>query len=214
MVATAALAACGSGAKDPVGMTQVPRSDKVVVAALGDSITAGTPFYTPSLRMGDSSAAYTATAQKRFPQTAFRNCGVNGERTDEIAQRFAACTKGAGIVIIQGGINDIAQNVPLSLAAENIEAMVREAKKRGLRVGVCEVLPWNNGYPVAASAIKSLNASINRIAKREGATVEHWYSVLEDPAAPGRMRENLTVDGDHPTQGGYALLGKALRLPR
>ena len=35
--------------------------------------------------------------------------GVYGERTDEIAQRLDECAAGAEVLVVQGGINDIAQ---------------------------------------------------------------------------------------------------------
>ena len=41
-----------------------------------------------------------------------------------------------------------------------------------------------------------------------------FYATLEDPDRPGRMKEEWTSDGDHPSVEGYRLLGEqAFRLP-
>lgn len=214
MLAILGLAACGSGEDSSLPAVEQDDRGKVVVAALGDSITAGTPFFDPLADAGDSSAPYTATAQRRNPGTEFRNCGANGEVTAVIAERLDDCARGADVLIVQGGINDIAQGLDVSVTARNIEKMVREGRRRGLRVGVCEVLPWNNGYPEAAPKVDALNRAIRRIVTAEKVTLQRWYDVLEDPRAPGRMRGDLTVDGDHPTVEGYRMLGDAFLLPR
>ena len=85
-------------------------------------------------------------AERALPGTRFRNCGVNGQRTDEIAARLGRCAEGADVLIVQGGVNDIAQGLPVEGAAENLRAMVRRGKELGLRVAIVELLPWNGGY--------------------------------------------------------------------
>ena len=77
----------------------------------------------------------------------FRNCGVEGDRTDEIEARFAGCTAGADVVVIQGGTNDLAQKRTPAAAAANIRDMVRRAKARGLRAIVTTIPPINFRYP-------------------------------------------------------------------
>jgi lysophospholipase L1-like esterase len=137
----------------------------------------------------------------------FRNCGVFGERTEQIAKRLDRCARGAKVLVVQGGINDIAQGVPVGEAAGNLEAMVRRGKAAGLDVVLADVLPWNNGYPDAAGPIDRLNARIAEIGRREGVPVLPFNAALEDPRAPGRMRANDTLDGDHPSVPGYRKLG-------
>ena len=43
------------------------------------------------------------------PSLELRNYGVYGERTDEIARRLEAAAAGADVLVVQGGINDVAQ---------------------------------------------------------------------------------------------------------
>ena len=71
---------------------------------------------------------------------------------------------------------------------------------------VAEVLPWNNGHPAAEAPIRRLNALIAGI----GAPVLPFHDTLEDPERPGRMREEWTSDGDHPSVEGYRLLGDVI----
>ena len=193
-----------------------------LVAALGDSITAGSPGYDPDPRQrdnlgfgADEKSQWGYWAQKRNPDLRFRNCGVYGERTDEIAARLEECAKDAQVLVVQGGINDIAQGRPLEPAAANLRRMVERAKKLGLRVAIAELLPWHNGYPQADPEIRRLNELIHALARDEGVSVLPFYETLEDPARPGRMKEQWTSDGDHPSVEGYRLLGeRAFRLPQ
>lgn len=191
-----------------------------LVAALGDSITAGSPAWDPDpavrQRIGgaaDPRSQYGYWAERRLKGTRFRNCGVYGERTDEIAGRLEACAHGVDVLVIQGGINDLAQGRAVEAAADDLRAMVRRGRRLGLRVALVEVLPWNNGYPQADPLIRSLNRLIREIGRSERVVVFPWYGLLDDPAAPGRMRPDLTADGDHPSVEGYRRLAAAVELP-
>jgi lysophospholipase L1-like esterase len=118
------------------------------------------------------------------------------------------------VLIVQGGINDIAQRHPVEPAAANLRRMVERGKALGLRVAIAELLPWNNGYPEADGPIRRLNELIRAIGRDEDIPVLPFYETLEDPQHPGRMREEWTSDGDHPSIEGYRLLGeRAFHLP-
>jgi lysophospholipase L1-like esterase len=166
------------------------------VAALGDSITEGSP----GLRGWD---VWAAVADPRFE---IRNCGIYGQRTDEIAARLDDCAQGAQILIVQGGINDIAQGRDIEQAAASLRFMVRRGKELGLRVAIADVLPWNNGWPDAEPEIRLLNDHIASIADDEGVPLLTFHDTLEDPDRPGRMREEWTFEGDHPNEDGYRRL--------
>jgi lysophospholipase L1-like esterase len=194
-------------------------SDRIVVAALGDSITAGSPGWDPDPRVRtripepDPESQYEHWAALADPRLEFRNCGVYGERTDEIARRLGSCAPGADLLIAQGGINDIAQGRPVEPAAENVRAIVRRGNELGVAVVLADVLPWNNGWPDAEAPIRGLNELIAAIGREEGVVVLPFHDTLEDPGRPGRMREEWTSDGDHPSVEGYRRLGElAFRL--
>jgi lysophospholipase L1-like esterase len=185
---------------------------KLVVAALGDSITEGSPGY-DSRRGGEETSQWEYWAARADPKLEFRNCGIYGQRTDEIAARLDDCAKDADVLVVQGGINDIAQGRELEPAAATLRAMVRRGKELGLQVLLANVLPWNNGWPEAESKIRALNELIAGIARDEDVLLLEFYDTLEDPERPGRMREEWTSDGDHPSVEGYRLLGeKAFRI--
>jgi lysophospholipase L1-like esterase len=193
----------------------------MVVAALGDSITAGSPYWDPDPaireRIGpdlDPDSQYPLWAGLRLGRGfAVRNCGVFGERTDQIAARFDRCAAGAEALIVQGGINDIAQRRPVADAAADLRAMVRRGRERGMRVMVTDVLPWNNGDRRAAREIVRLNGLIERLARDEGVRLLGFNAALADPARPDRMRASLTADGDHPSVSGYRRLGRLVPRP-
>jgi lysophospholipase L1-like esterase len=193
----------------------------VIVACLGDSITAGSPYWDPDPAVRgtiggalDEQSQWEYWAGLQAPELEFRNFGVYGERTDEIAARLDAAVAGADVLIVQGGINDIAQRRPVEPAAENLRTMVQRGLALGLRVAIADVLPWNGGWPRTEAPIRHLNELVAELAAEEGVPLLAFHTTLEDPDRPGRMREEWTSDGDHPSVEGYRLLGeRAFRLP-
>ncbi len=177
----------------------------MIVTCLGDSITEGSPGW-DSRRGGDETSQWEHWAALLRPDLDFRNCGIYGQRTDEIAARLDECTRGADLLIVQGGINDVAQGRPVEGAAETLRAMVRRGRELGLEVYLADVLPWNNGWPAEEGPIRRLNALVHAI----DAPVIGFHDTLEDPERPGRMREEWTSDGDHPSVAGYRLLGEVV----
>src|SRR5581483_9933890 len=98
----------------------------------GDSITAGSPGWDPSRTAAKllgfarkQTSQWEHWAQQEDPRLEFRNCGVFGERTDQIAKRLVACQRGADDLVVQGGINDLAQGFSPAYAARNLGAMVK-----------------------------------------------------------------------------------------
>jgi len=177
---------------------------QIHVAAIGDSITAGSPWD------DDPAIGWPAAAASADPRLRFAVRAVYGKRTDEIAAWLDDVADDADVLVVQGGINDIAQGRPVAEAAKNLAAMVRRGNELGARVVVANVLPWNNGWPRAEAAIQELNGLIAAL----GVPVLPFHETLEDPERPGRMREEWTIEGDHPSIEGYRRLGElAFRLP-
>lgn len=215
MLAVVLLLVVGCGGSDE----PVP-SAQTVVAALGDSITAGSPRWDPNPytrdQIGsqlDPRSQYELWAERALPGTLFRNCGVPGQLSDEIARRLEDCADGADVLIVQGGVNDISVGRRTAEIAQHLRGMVREGKRLGLRVAIVELLPWNGGYPAADATIRDLNRRIARIAREENIRLLRWYRLLEDPQRPGRMRDDWTDDNVHPSVAGYRRIGEALELP-
>jgi lysophospholipase L1-like esterase len=182
-----------------------------VVACLGDSITEGSPHWDSRLRRGDPEGQWEHWAGLRHPELELRNFGIWGQRTDEIAARLDEAVAGADALIVQGGINDIAQGRDVAAAARDLRAIAERGRALGLPVAVCDVLPWNRGWPGAEPAIRELNALIGEL----GVALLPFHDTLEDPERLGRMKAAWThADGDHPSVAGYRRLGElAFRFP-
>jgi lysophospholipase L1-like esterase len=191
------------------------RSARIVVAALGDSITEGSPEY-DARRGGEETSQWEYWAARANERLEFRNCGRYGQRTDEIAERLDECARGAEVLIVQGGINDVVQGRSVEDAASDLRGMVQRGKRLGLRVAIADVLPWNNGWPKAEPRIRALNDLIAEIARQEEVPLLPFHDTLADPDRSGRMKDEWThADGDHPSIAGYRRLGElAFRLPR
>jgi lysophospholipase L1-like esterase len=194
--------------------------ERIVVAALGDSITAGSPLWDPDpgvraeIARPDERSQWLWWAGRADPRLELRNHGVYGQRTDEIAARLEAAAAGASILVLQGGINDVAQRRPVEEAARELAATVERAHRLGLTVALGDVLPWNNGDGNAAAAIVRLNELIRVLAADLDVQLLPFNETLADPARPERMCAGLTDDGDHPSVEGHRLLGeRAFRLP-
>jgi lysophospholipase L1-like esterase len=184
---------------------------RTVVACLGDSITEGSPYWDSRRGVGNYEAPWQHAAMLRYPQLELRNFGIWGQRVDEIAGRFDEAVVGADALIVQGGINDIAQGLAIEPAAEQLGALVARGLALGVPVAVCDVLPWNNGSPEQEAAILALNERIRSL----GVPLLPFHDTLEDPHHPGRMKPEWTnADGDHPSLAGYRRLGeRAFRFP-
>ena len=186
----------------------------MAVGALGDSITAGNPLYDPdpeqraALGFGeDPESQYEYWAAESNLDLDFVNCGVFGETTDQIAKRLPDCAEDADLLVVQGGINDIAQtlgsdpqamNDAVAAAAANIDGTLDEAEEMGLDAAVANVLPWNNGHPDADGPIEALNAEIAEIASaatfRSSTSTVHWKPRMRQ----ARWRRNTPTTATTP----------------
>ena len=192
----------------------------MIIACLGDSITAGSPLWDPDpevraqISEPDERSQWQWWAAQIAPQLDFRNFGVNTQRTDQIAARFDVAVEGADALVVQGGINDIVQRRPVEEAARNLTGMVDRALGLGLRVAIANVLPWNNGDARSAQDIGRLNELVAAVAAERDIPLYPFHDTLADPAEPHRMRAEWTDDGNHPSVEGHRLLGeRAFFLP-
>ena len=142
------------------------------------------------------------------PQLDFRNHGVYGERTDQIAARFDEAVDGAEVLVVQGGINDVVQGRPVEEAAREPRRHGRARPQARPRVALADVLPWNNGDGRAANDIARLNKLVRAIADGLGVPLLPFHDTLADPEQPHRMRDEWTDDGNHPSVEGHRLLGE------
>jgi hypothetical protein len=118
----------------------------IVVAVVGDSISAGSPLWDPDpavrarIAAPDERSQWQWWAARADPRLEFRTSAVYGERTDEIAARLDRVLDGAAVLVVQGGVNDVAQGLAVEQAARNLAGMV----ERGARA--CRS-PWRTCSP-------------------------------------------------------------------
>jgi acyl-CoA thioesterase-1 len=188
-----------------------------LIAAVGDSITAGAPGWDPDPTRRALLSAHDPESQwEHWAAVAlgddyeFRNCGVPGDRTDEIAARLDACIDGADVVVLQGGVNDLAQGRTPAYAARNLRAMVERVRAAGLPLLVANVLPVNRDYRNIRPAIRKLNDKIDAMARDQDVDVVDFFDTLEARGAGDRLPPQLTADGVHPSVEGYRRLGNVV----
>ena len=102
----------------------------MIVAVVGDSISAGSPLWDPdpfvraTIAQPDERSHWQWWAAQRDPTLEFRTRAVYSKRTDEIAGFVDDVAAGAELLVVQGGINDIAQRRPVDDAARNLAAIM------------------------------------------------------------------------------------------
>ncbi|HEY4413367.1 MAG TPA: SGNH/GDSL hydrolase family protein [Gaiellaceae bacterium] len=177
----------------------------MIVGVAGDSISAGSPLWDPdpsvraTIARPDERSQWQWWTAQLDPRLEFRTRAVYGKRTDEIAAFVGDIANGADVLVVQGGINDVAQRRPVEEAAANLAAMVERGRALGLHVALADVLSWPRGDDRAARDIAALNALIHEI---EGVTRLPFHDTL----AP---LDSWSDDGDHPSVDGHRLLGEA-----
>ncbi len=228
---SAAVIALGDGG-GPAGSGSAAGRPGPLVVTLGDSITAGWPRWDPDPkwrawlkrnwhRRMTRRSQYEYWADRLEPRLRFRNCGVPGERTDEIALRLDGCARNADVLLIQGGTNDLLQaykgELPhntleqVKVAAANLRAMVGSARKAGVRrVLLANVLPIEKTTRAQAAKVRLLNRAIRAIGRDRNVRIVPFFHTLSDHGDPGRFAPGDNADKVHPSVTGYRKLGGAL----
>ena len=101
----------------------------VTIIALGDSTTAGTPAFrspveAPPAGEGNEKSQYAYWMMMRNSEYIVFNRGVNGERTEQIFERFKkyVTTETPDAVIVLAGVNDLYQGA----SAEEVEVQLQK----------------------------------------------------------------------------------------
>jgi|SRR4051812_28665839 len=170
--------------------------DRVVF--MGDSITDG---------WGRSHGVF-------FPGKPYINRGISGQTTPQMLLRFrpdVIALKPKAVVIL-AGTNDIAGNTgPESLEEieGNLESMAELAKINGIKVVLSSVMPVCDYIKPQTEKrppdkIVSLNAWIRTYCVNNHLTYLDYFSAMIDDH--GMLRKELTYDGLHPNDAGYAVM--------
>jgi lysophospholipase L1-like esterase len=163
------------------------------IAAIGDSITYGYP-------MG-LQYSWLFFIEKKLPSETY-NFGEPGDTTQDMAVRVEDPLKvNPDIIIITGGANDAFNKMPIHRAIANIEEMAIYYLAKGIKVYLGMPIPCPedtlvNGY------LKNLRKGIQDICIKLNIISIPFHDVFLN-------REDLYLDGVHPTIDGYREMGKA-----
>ncbi|MCG3177108.1 MAG: hypothetical protein MOGMAGMI_02075 [Candidatus Omnitrophica bacterium] len=183
--------------------------------ALGDSTTAGTPYFRGPLEAppdgaGDPRGSYTYWVRQAHPEWTVHNHGVNAERTDQIRARVQRSELPAGTdtVIVLAGVNDLYQGRTPDQVLAELEATYRWLGERGARVVACTVLPYDRSTPSVRGRMTVLNEGIRRLASENGLLLCDTHGAAADPTRPGHLKG--TPDGLHPDIPTARAVGEAI----
>ena len=187
-----------------------------VIAALGDSTTAGTPAFkspieAPPDGTGNPESQFAYWLMQRHPGWTVLNRGVNGERTDQIAARFdrdVMASKPA-VVIILAGVNDVYQGRSAAYVTGQLREMYDRAAAAGIPVVAGSIVPYNTATDEQNVKMREINAWIAAEAARDPRI--EFADTRAAAAAPGQPDTlSGSPDGLHPDVAGYRKMAEAL----
>lgn len=188
----------------------------VLIVALGDSTTAGTPMFkspieAPPNGRGDASASYPSRLEATHPGWTVLNRGVNGERSDQIAARFDrdVLSVHPKVVVIIAGVNDVYQGRTADSVIENLRSMYDRARAAGIPVVAGSIVPYNTATPEQNTRMHQINYWIRSQAKAGSGL--YFIDTRKAVALP----DNINIlagspDGLHPDAAGYHRMADAL----
>lgn len=186
------------------------------IVALGDSTTAGTPGFlspieAPPNGRGDPTSQYAHWLMQTHPEWDVLNRGVNGERSDQIAARFARDVIDASpaAVVIIAGVNDVYQGRDADHVALQLRTMYDRAAHAGIRVVAGTIVPYNTATADQNVRMHLINTWIRRQVQANPAVAfVDTRAAVAAPGSPDRLAES--PDGLHPSPAGYRLMAEAV----
>jgi lysophospholipase L1-like esterase len=194
----------------------MPSTDRVLVVAIGDSTTAGTPgFFSPIEAppdgRGDVTSQYAYWLTKARPEWTVLNRGVNGERTDEIAARFQRDVVAArpAVAVVIAGVNDIYSGREPEDVTRHLRQMYDAAMRQGIRVVAGTIIPYNTATAEQNAKMHAVNAWIRaQAAKDPNIELADTRSAVAAPERPDFLVSS--PDELHPSPDGYRLMALAI----
>lgn len=149
-----------------------------------------------------------------FTANNFVGRGIGGQTTPQLLSRFRqdVIDLNPFVVIINGGINDIAENTgayDAEFALGNIKSMAELADANDIQVILTSVLPaknipWRKEIKDVPTKIKELNHGIKEYADSNGFFYVDYYTQMVDHRS--EMVPEYTSDGVHVTDAGYKVM--------
>lgn len=176
-----------------------PDMQENLVVFLGNSITDYWPGVHPEF----------------FADNNFVGRGISGQTTYQFLVRFRndVVALHPAAVVINGGINDIAQNNYVyneDITFGNLVSMAEIANANGIKVIMTSVLPsnrcgWRPDITDVAPKVASLNARIKEYAKKHGYAFIDYFTPMVY-GEEGDINPAYSDDGVHPSPQGYTVM--------
>ncbi len=187
-----------------------------VIVALGDSTTAGTPLFLSPLEAppdgrGDVRSQFAYWLMQMRPDWRVLNRGVNGERGDQIADRFDRDVLSArpDAIVIIAGVNDVYQGRSAESVKVALRGMYDRAAHHGIPVIAGSIVPYNPATPEANAAMRDVNTWIASEVERDpNLTFADTRAAVAAPNDPDRLAGS--PDDLHPDVEGYRRMAAAL----
>jgi len=176
---------------------------KIDVVFIGNSITQGWVSNSPDF----------------FTDNSYVGRGIGGQTTPQFLARFRedVINLKPKAVVINGGINDIAENTGpynIDFTFGNIMSMAELAKANNIKVILTSVLPashipWKDSITNTPEKVIALNEKIKDYATTNNIPYVDYFSQLANPE--NGMIAEYTRDGVHVTGKGYAIMEKMIK---
>ncbi len=186
------------------------------IVALGDSTTAGTPLFLSPLEAppdgrGDERSQFAYWLMQARPDWLVLNRGINGERTDQIAERFDrdVLAEHPDAVIIIAGVNDVYQGRPAAHVTARLLRLYERAASASIPIVAGSIVPYNTATPAANAVMRE----INRWIQEQSTPFPHLRYVdtrAATAAADDPDRLAGSPDGLHPGIDGYRRMADVL----
>ena len=172
----------------------------VQVVFMGNSITRGWVRAHPSF----------------FKDNRFTGRGIGGQTTPQMLARFRpdVVELDPKMVVINGGINDIAANTGtynFEYTLGCIKSMAEIAHANGIKVILTSVLPvemipWREEISAVPAKIDQLNVAIRDYCKEKGFLYADYYAQMVSKDGSKSLKAEYTTDGVHVTPAGYEVM--------
>jgi len=146
--------------------------------------------------------------------------GISGQTTPQMLSRFRpdVVELHPQVVVIHGGINDIAWNTgayDFEYTLGCIKSMAEIARANGIQVVIASMLPstefpWRKEITGVAAKVAQLNGAMKEYCQKEGFTYLDYFSALVLNDGSQSMSKELTTDGVHVTPAGYEIMEKTV----
>lgn len=156
-----------------------------------------------------------------FSDNDFIDRGISGQTTYQFLVRFRedVVELNPAAVVINGGINDIAENnyaYNEDRTFGNLVSMAEIANTNGIKVIMASVLPaaqfsWNQSITNIPDKVEALNARIKAYAEEKSYPYIDYYPELVY-GSERALNPAYTSDGVHPNAAGYSVM-ESIALP-